>query len=86
MHVVSIAPDFSTTGVSVHVEQLNRHLVANGHDVTIAPLSVTRPRIDCFRHGHRESTPLNIQRVADWFDEKLALAETYARAIEDLSK
>ncbi len=82
MHVLSIAPAFSTTGVSVHVEQVNAHLISSGHEITLAPLSVEEPRVVSCGGGRREVRPVAMPSgIDDWFEEKLALADAYVEAI-----
>jgi len=85
MHVLSIAPSFSTTGVSVHVGHINHHLLTNGHQVTVAPLSVDEPRLFRFRGERCETYPLAPRCGAtSWFDEKIALVDTYVEGIEGI--
>jgi len=82
MHVLSIAPSFSITGVSVHVDDINRHLVATGHSVTLAPLSVDEPRVVRCRPTGDLVQPIELQdQPHDWFAEKLSLADAYVATI-----
>ena len=82
MHIVSIAPSFSTTGVSVHVTQINQHLLDLGHGVTFAPLSVEQPRIaHCRGEQHRVLPVSRPAEAEDWFSEKLALVDAYVETL-----
>lgn len=74
MHILSISPSFSNTGVTRHVENLNKGLLDDGHKVTSIPLSTTRPVIEQ-QFGQETVTHRFPVADGDWFEQKLRLID-----------
>ncbi len=74
MHILSIWPSFSSNGVTLHVEELNKRLVNDGHRVTSIPLSVLRPVVEQQYGPQRVTYPFKAPG-GDWFQQKLRLVD-----------
>ncbi len=74
MHILSISPHFSSNGVTLHVEELNKRLLRDGHKVTSIPLSIERPVVEQ-RYGQHQHTHAFAAPGGDWFEQKIRLIE-----------
>ncbi|MBT4522195.1 MAG: glycosyltransferase family 4 protein [Halieaceae bacterium] len=74
MHILSISPHFSSNGVTLHVEALNKRLVQNGHRVTSIALSVTNPVIEQW-YGQQRVSHSHAVPGGNWFEQKMRLID-----------